>query len=165
MIFAAQSLRRVGPEVFPGLTANPQQTRGPSLSLRLLAARHSVGPRFPGLTDNPQHTLDPSWSVLAAGLPPTHLLPRNKTFDGIMLPHTEAFGVDSEDVAVWELVDLRQEQHFRAAGSVLAPTVRMMLSGGATTLVLIADGADAASSLVMRSKPPGPYSRRLTTRH
>ena len=45
-----------------------------------------------------------------------------------------------------------------------APTVRMLSSGGATTLILIADGADAVSSFVMRSKPPGSYSWSLTTR-
>ena len=95
---AAQTLRREGPTVFPGLTANPQHTRSPSWSVRLLAAPRSVGsavflglpptrntlsvpprvcsswpllavPRFPGLTANQQHTHGRSWSVWLLAAP------------------------------------------------------------------------------------------------
>ena len=41
----------------------------------------------------------------------------------------------------------------------------MLLRGGVTALIFIADGADAVSSFVKRSKPPGPSSGRSTTRH
>ena len=48
----------------------------------------------------------------------------------------------------------------------LAGTILMMFPpGGATTFIFIADGADAVSSFVMRSKTLGRCSCRLTTRH
>ena len=40
-------------------------------------------------------------------------------------------------------------------GSVMTPTVRMMSSGGATTLIFTADGADAVCSSIVRSHTSG----------
>ena len=59
-----------GTRGFPGLTAKPQHTLGPSWSVRLQAAPHRVGPAvFRGSPAKPQHTLGTSWSVRLQAAP------------------------------------------------------------------------------------------------
>ena len=80
---------RCGTRGFPGSTAKPERTRGPSWSVQLLAAPCSMGPRF-------------SWVY------------RQPTFASCSLAKNDR-RANSEDVPLQDLVERRGEQHSGAA--------------------------------------------------